>query len=317
MKKSTVLALAGLGTAAGISAFAVHSYLDIMHKENIPKGIAKRVMEMTDNGEYEPLHRMCEESMKWVDEQPVETVTITSDRGDLLKGFLLMADEPSKTFCAFAHGYRANHRGDSANFFKYYHDKGINYLAVDHTAAGESGGDWVGFDYYESQDMLKWLDYLIGRFGEDIKIILHGVSMGAATVCQMANKVPPQVKLIVADCPYTSAVDEFTSVAKSAGIDKAAPYILKGMNYLNKALAGYDLGDTDVRESVKNSRVPMLFVHGDKDDFVPTYMGHELYDLCGNEKDILIVEGAIHASSIVVGTEKYLAKLTGFIDKYL
>ncbi|MBR6391886.1 MAG: alpha/beta hydrolase [Eubacterium sp.] len=317
MKKSTVFALAGLGAAAGIGAFAIHSYLDVMYKETIPKGLAKRVMEMTDNGEYEPLHKMCEESMKWVDSQDIETITMNSDRGEELKGFLLMADKPSKVFTVFAHGYRANHRGDSANFFKYYHDKGFNYLAVDHTASGESGGDWVGFDYYESQDMLKWLNYLIDRFGEDISITLHGVSMGGATVCRMADKVPPQVKLIVADCPYTSAIDEFTSVAAGAGIKKTAPYILKGMNYLNKRLAGYDLADTDVRQSVINSRVPMLFVHGAADDFVPTYMGEELYNLCGNEKDILIVDNAVHASSIVVDTEGYQKKLDEFIDKYI
>lgn len=316
MKKSTALALAGLGAAA-VGGFAIHSYLDVMYKETIPKGLAKRIMEMTDNGEYEPLHEMCTESMKWVDKQNIETITLNSDRGEELKGYLLMAEKPSDTFCVFAHGYRADHRGDPANFFRYYYEKGYNFLAPDHTSAGESGGDWVGFDYYESQDMLKWLTYLCDRFGNDIKIILHGVSMGGATVCQMADKVPPQVKLIVADCPYTSAIDEFTSVAAGAGIRKTAPYILKGMNALNKRFAGYDLKLTDVRESVKNSKVPMLFVHGDKDTFVPTAMGKELYELCGNEKDILIVEGAVHASSIVADTEGYLAKLTEFIDKYI
>ena len=316
MKKSTKLALAGIGAVAA-AEIAVHAYLDVMYKETIPKGIFKIIQEKTDNGDLIPLSNMCEESMKWVDAQDVETVTMQSDRGETLKGFLLMAEEKTDKFCLFAHGYRASHRGDSANFFKYYHDMGFNYLAVDHTASGESGGDWVGFDYYESQDMLKWLNYLIDRFGSDITVTLHGVSMGGATVCQMADKVPPQVKLIVADCPYTSAVDEFTSVAEGVGVKHITPYLVKGMNFLNKHLAGYDLADTDVRESVKNSRVPMLFIHGGSDDFVPTRMGEELYDLCENEKDIYIVPPAKHAESIVHDTEGYLAKVTEFINKYI
>ena len=218
MKKSTKLALAGIGAVAA-AEIAVHAYLDVMYKETIPKGIFKIIQEKTDNGDLIPLSNMCEESMKWVDAQDVETVTMQSDRGETLKGFLLMAEEKTDKFCLFAHGYRASHRGDSANFFKYYHDMGFNYLAVDHTASGESGGDWVGFDYYESQDMLKWLNYLIDRFGSDITVTLHGVSMGGATVCQMADKVPPQVKLIVADKLETLVQIQVEAI-KNIKIDK-------------------------------------------------------------------------------------------------
>ena len=317
MKKLFGLAAAaGLGAAA-MGALALHSYLDVMYKETIPKGPMKRMQDLMDNGDMIPLGKMCEESMKWVDEQPLEHIDLLNDRDQILKGYLLHAEEESKVFAVFSHGYRGSWRGDSANFYKYYHDKGYNFLSTDHTSAGDSGGDWVGFDYYESQDMLKWLDYLIERFGDDIKIILHGVSMGAATVCQMADKIPPQVKLIVADCPFTSAKDEFISVANGVGIKKTAPYIYKGMNEINKRLAGYDLGDTDVRESVKNARAPMLFIHGGSDDFVPTRMGQELYEICTAEKDQFIVPEAKHADSIVYDTEGSYAKLDEFSGKYL
>ncbi len=316
MKKKTAFALAGLGTAA-VAGIAFHSYLDVMYKETIPKGLIKIIQEKTDPGDLIELSNMCEKSMEWVDKQNIETVTLLNDRNETLKGFLLMAEKPSKKFCVFAHGYRASHRGDSANFFKFYHDKGFNYLAVDHTAAGESEGDWVGFDYYESIDMLKWLDYIIDRYGSDIEIVIHGVSMGGATVCQMADKIPPQVKAIVADCPYTSAKDEFICVANSVGVKKTAPYILGAMNFLNKRLAGYDLEKTDVRNSVKNAKAPMLFIHGGSDTFVPTAMGKELFDLCTTEKDMLIVEPAKHAESIVQDTEGYHKKLNEFLDKYI
>ena len=309
------LALLTLGAAAG--AVALHSYLDLMYRQNIPKGLAARLQERLDDGGLDELARTCEKNMVWVDNQDIEVIDLKNDRDQILKGYLLMAEGESKTFAVFAHGYRADHRGDPANFYKYYYDKGINFFACDHTCSGDSEGNWVGFDYFENQDMFKWLDYLIKRFGEDIKIILHGVSMGGATVCKMAENVPSQVKLIVADCPYTSAIDEFTAVANSSGIKKTAPLFIGAINFLNKRLAGYDLKETDVRQSVINSKVPMLFVHGNDDDFVPTYMGTELYELCGNSKEQLLVEGAKHAESVVVNPEAYYSKLDSFIEEYL
>lgn len=313
MKKLPLLA-AGAGLAAAGLTF--YSYLDLMYKETIPKGPAKRILEMMNKTD-DALGKMCAESMKWVDEQPMETIDLINDRGETLKGYLLMAEGNSKTFAVFAHGYRANHRGDPANFYQYYYNKGIHFFTCDHTAHGDSEGDWVGFDVYESRDMLRWLDYLKERFGDDITIILHGVSMGGATVCQMADKIPENVKLIVADCPYTCANDEFMYVAASSGIKKTAPYILKVINLMNQKLAGYDLAETDVRESVKHAKAPMLFVHGTADDFVPTAMGKELYELCGSEKELLLVDGAKHAESVVVDTQGYYRKLDEVLAKYI
>ena len=313
-----MIALAGLGAGvAAVAGAAFHSYLDVMYKETIPKGPMKRLQDIMDNGDMIPLGELCAKSNEWNDAQEKEIIDLKNARGETLKGYLWLAEGDSKTFAVFAHGYRGSYRGDPANFVKYYLEKGYHFFAPDHTSAGDSEGNYVGFDFYESNDMLEWLDYLVERFGEDIKIILHGVSMGGATVCQMASRVPKQVKLIVADCPYTSAQDEFISVANSVGVKKTAPYIFKAMNAANKKLAGYDLLDTDVRESVKNAKVPMLFVHGGSDDFVPTRMGQELYELCGNEKDMFIVDVAKHADSIVWDNEGYLAKLDEFIDKYL
>ena len=254
--------------------------------------------------------------VKWNEQQETEKISITSERGDLLKGYLTLNKNESNVFVFFAHGCRTDHNGDPANFMRYYIEKGYNFLSVDHVAQGESGGAYMGYDYFESIDSLEWLDYLIRRFGQDIKIIIHGVSMGGATICQMSDKVPSQVKLAVADCPYTSALDEFDHVAKSAGV-KYTNTILKVINAMNKRFAGYDFKDTDVRNAVKNAKVPMLFVHGKEDDFVPTGMSIELYEICGNEKELYLVDNAIHAQSIKTDEVGYHKKLDAFIEKYL
>lgn len=317
MNKKLLALGVGLGAAAVVAEAAVHGYLDIMYKETITPGFIKKLVLASQNTGVDVFGEFTAENAAWINQQNVETIDMKSDRGYNLKGYLLMAEHPSQKFVVFAHGYRSDHLGDPANFEQYYHDKGFNFLSIDHVAAGASEGDYVGFGYYESTDMLKWADYLVERFGKDIEIVFHGVSMGGATVCQTASRVPEQVKLIVSDCAFTSGYDQFTSVANSVGIKKTAPIILKGFNSLNKRLAGFDFKLTDVRDSVKNSKVPMLFVHGSEDDYVPTKMVYELYDICENDKDLFIAEGAKHAISIMVDNAGYKAKLDEFIGKYI
>lgn len=316
-KLGLALGAVGVGVATALTEVVIHGYLDVMYKETIPPTLIKRAATKTGTKGKSVFNEYNAKCNEWIAQQDVEIIDRMSPKGYNLKGYLLMAKEETKNFVVFAHGYRSSHKGDPANFEQYYHELGYNFLTTDHTAAGDSEGDFVGFDYFESDDMLDWITYLIERFGEDIKIILHGVSMGGATVCQMASRVPEQVKFIVSDCAYTSAADEFTKVAGDAGMTKLTPFALKIINALNKRLAGYDLAQTDVRESVINSNVPMIFVHGLVDDFVPVEMGYELHDICTTDKDLLIVEEAYHAQSIIYAPEEYKAKIENFIDKYL
>ena len=317
MGKGTKLFAVG---AVALGAFAVeqilHGYHDVMGRYSDFHSILGTVANRSTTDALSDYHQFLEKKRVWIREQNTEYLSITSDRGERLQGYLTYPEEESKVFVLGLHGYHANHDIDPAAFTQYYVERGYNFLNVDHVASGDSEGRYVGFDYFESRDSLKWIDYLIDRFGEDIKIILHGVSMGGATVCKMVDSVPPQVKLAIADCPYTNALEEFDNTARNFGLKKPEG-ALKVFNAMNKVIAGYDLNDTDNRDSVKNSKVPMLFVHGGADDFVPTRMGQELYELCGNEKELLIVEGAAHAQSISTDEKLYHDTLDMFIEKYL
>ncbi|MBQ9530958.1 MAG: alpha/beta hydrolase [Eubacterium sp.] len=318
MNKKIIGALAALGGVALAAEFAVHGYLDVMYAERIPMGLMKRRGNRKSDKNLREIHKFNARENEWAQTKDIEVIDLKNDRDINLKGYYLPAQEDCNVFVLFAHGYRSSHSGDPYNFIRFYHEEmKYNFMSVDHVTAGDSEGDYLGFDYFESEDMFHWINYLTERFGKDIKIILHGVSMGAATVCKMASRVPEQVKLIVSDCGYTSAEDELINVVKSAGINNAAQLAFDLFNRMNKRFAKFDLKDTDVRDSVKNSKVPMLFVHGDADDFVPTRMAFELFDICGNEKDLLIVEGAAHAESILIGADVYKAKLKEFIAKYI
>ncbi len=312
-KKLITAAAIGVGV---LTETVIHGYFDVMARKNKFNSVIGYFANKAGADNMEDFARFNKSKQQWINNRRSERVTIKSERNEKLVAYITYPDKKSNVFVLFAHGYHADHTGDPANFLQYYVEKGYNFIAVDHTASGESGGIFVGFDYFESNDCLKWIEYIINRFGEDIKIIIHGVSMGGATVCSMVNRVPNQVKLAVADCPYTSALEEFGETARNAGIKKPDA-LLRLFNELNKLFAGFDLNNTDVRKSVTASKVPMLFVHGGDDTFVPTRMGLELYELCTSPKDIFIVDGAKHAESVRVDENGYHNKLNEFINKYL
>lgn len=235
--------------------------------------------------------------------------TITSDRGETLQGFYYPAGKkPGKKLVFIVHGYRSEHAETAGMFYELYHSRGFDIFTCDNTASGESGGSIFGYDVFESSDCLKWLDFLRSEFGELIEVILHGFSLGGATVLKMSDRCPDCVKFIVSDSGFIDARE----------ILKAQLGPLYGiMAGLNRFIAGYDLADTDVSENIKNSPLPFLIVHGTDDKTVPFSMAPRIFGLCPNDKDCLYTEGAKHIETIHLAPMAYEEKLDKFIEKYM
>ena len=136
---------------------------------------------------------------------PGEPMELRSARGERLRGWYYPLSCAGRRIAFLVHGYRSEHAEASGMYLDYYASRGFDLFCCDHTAHGESEGRFIGFDVLESEDCLRWIDALIERFGEDVEIVLHGFSMGAATVLQMSSRCPKQVRLIVADCGFISA----------------------------------------------------------------------------------------------------------------
>lgn len=255
---------------------------------------------------------------QWSAQQEFEEFTLLNNRNMKLKGYLLRAEKPSNVYAFCSHGYRSSGMGEYGAIMKFYHDLGYNVFFVDHQSAGKSDGVFIGFGYFEYKDCLQWLNFMLKNFGSDIEIILHGISMGSATVMLMSgdDKLPENVKFTVADCGYTSAWNQFEYNLKSYHVPVHP--ILDGADFWSRKLAGYGFKETDALASVKHAKVPMLFIHGTADDFVPTYMGRELYEACNAEyKDLLLVDGAWHARSYDKNPDAYEAKVKEFIEKFI
>ena len=259
-----------------------------------------------------------DERQVWLDNQEFEKIEMINSRMQRLTGFYLPAENPSNVYVFCSHGYRNHGRGEFGLIVKFYHDLGYNVFLVDHQASGDSDGKYIGFGYHECPDCLEWLEYMQERFGDDIQIILHGISMGCATVTMMSGsgKLPECVKFIVADCGYTSAYDEFqNNMGKLKPL--AAPF-MSVANKFNKLISGYEFKEASPLEAVKKATVPMLFIHGGMDTFVPTEMVYRLYNFCSSEdKDLLVVEGAGHAESYPKDSALYESKVLEFVEKYI
>ena len=211
------------------------------------------------------------------------------------------------------HGYTSQGMKDYLGLSGYYLKNGYSMLLVDERAHGESEGKYIGFGCLDRIDALKWINWVLRKCGENVEILLHGTSMGGATVLMMSSlELPAQVKGIVSDCAFTSPKEVFSHVLKSMYHLPAFP-VMNISNFLNKRFAGYGLDECNAAREVKKAKVPILFIHGSGDTFVPYSMCETMYENCASSKKKLIIEGAAHAECYYKDTDAYENALTEFI----
>ena len=260
---------------------------------------------------------LLDQGLLWMNRSAFETVSIISKDGLKLEGYYLEAVIPTNQTIIIAHGYasKAKYMAAYAKFF--YETLNYNVLMPDARGHGASEGDYIGFGWPERKDYLQWIDYIIDRNGNDSSIALHGVSMGASTVLMTSGeKLPKQVKAIIADCGYTSAKDVLTYQLKRMYQLPSFP-ILQSTSLVTKIRAGYFFEEASAIEQVKKNKLPILFIHGDEDTFVPVEMVHELYEATIAEKDLYLVPEAEHGNAYDKNPALYEKKIAKFLTDYM
>ncbi len=241
-------------------------------------------------------------------ELPREELCLLSGRGRVLRGFYYPGGGEGKRIAFLVHGYRSEHAETAGMYREYYRSRGFDLFCCDHEAHGASEGDFIGFGTYEVEDCLRWIHVLRRRFGPEVQIVLHGFSMGAATVLRMAPRCPENVRFLVADSGYRDAQSQLRG--------QLGP-LFPILRALHRLIAGVDLRQADVRAALGDAKIPILFVHGREDRTVPFENGPLLYESYRGEKDCLFVPGARHVESMHVSPEAYAQKLDAFIRRYL
>lgn len=254
------------------------------------------------------------ERRAWLDEQPLEKVSITSFDGLRLSATVFPAEEPSEKTVVCFHGYTSSSLQEYASFAPFYHAMGYNMVMPDARAHGESDGEYIGFGCLDRYDCRDWVHWAEERFGGEI--CLHGVSMGGATVLMASGYDMPAVKAIVADCGFTCAWDIFATVLKKDYHMPPFP-VLTMADKISKLQAGYGFRECVATEEVARTEIPILFIHGEEDDFVPAWMGRRNFEACASDKRLLIIPGAGHAESYHADRPLYEATVQEFLEKHM
>lgn len=257
------------------------------------------------------------ENQAWMENQKLIHWTEKSSDNLKLEANYLEAAQPSNTTIILAHGYRGKSgKVEMAGLAKMYHEKfGYNVLMPDARAHGESEGENIGFGWPERKDYVQWINQVIDKNGEDETIALHGVSMGSSTVLMTSGeKLPKQVKSIIADCGYTSMDAELSYQLKAMFHLPSFP-IIPTASLINKFKEGFYFSEASATNAVAKTDLPIFYIHGDKDAFVPTYMVDELYEATNSYKEKWIVKGAEHGQAFTVDPTTYEEKVRQFLDK--
>ena len=257
-----------------------------------------------------------ERANEWLRGQEFTIHSQRSRDGLLLVARELAAKEPSHLWAVCVHGFSGNglNLGLAA---RHWHEQGWNVLLPDLRGSGDSEGDYYGMGWLDRHDIIGWIRGTVLEKDPGAQVVLHGVSMGAATVMMTTGEqLPENGRAAVEDCGYTDVWEEFTiQLRKVFGLPQFP--IMHIANIMAKRRAGYSFREASSVRQVKKSRTPTLFIHGGEDTFVPFFMLDEVYGAAACEKEKLVVSGAQHGESVQLEPQRYWDTVHAFVGKYL
>lgn len=267
-------------------------------------------IEIPEGEIYEPFRPQMERWIREARAMPKEHFTVRSFDGLTLHGDYFEY-APGAPIELMFHGYRGSAERDLSGGVQRCFLMGRSALLVDQRCSRRSEGNVITFGIREHRDCLTWVNFMVQHFGPDVKIILTGISMGAATVTMTADKnLPANVLGILADCGYSSPKAIIQKVIRDMGIAPALgyPFVKLGA----KLFGGFNLEEDSPEQALKNAKVPVIFYHGQSDDFVPWEMSRSNCDVCASRTMLVTVPDAGHGLSFPVEPERYIKTLADF-----
>ncbi|MCM3758206.1 alpha/beta hydrolase [Sporosarcina aquimarina] len=273
-------------------------------QNNADLEVADETMDLYVNGDW----------IDWVHDQNFEELTLESRDGLKLSGYFLPAAMPTDKLVILTHGYLGNAKQMGLFGIFYYQELGYNIFMPDARGHGKSEGDYYGFGWPDRLDLIDWTNALVEKLGTDTEVVYHGLSMGAATVLMASGEreLPSQVKAIVADSPYGSVYQLFAYQMKRMFHLPAFP-LLDSTSLVTKMRAGYLFKEASSLKAVRKTEVPILYIHGKADTFVPFQNAIELYQNTSSSSELFLVDGANHGESYASQPEEYKQKVQQFL----
>ncbi len=225
------------------------------------------------------------------------------------------AQENPKGRIIMFHGYRSVAEADFGCAMEYYYSRGYELVLIDQRASGKSTGTWIGFGVLERYDCLSWIRYLNEEY-QPLPTFLSGISMGCTTVLMaLGLELPANVKGVIADCGFTSPKEIIRHVM-GRKLHLSPALLMPGMSFFTKLFAGYSYTEYSTLEALKDNKIPVLFIHGKEDHYVPHEMTLQNYEACTAEKQLVLVEGAGHGTSYLQDKATVEKAIGDFFKKY-
>ena len=257
-----------------------------------------------------PYKNVMNEALKWFNSVNKESMSIKSFDGIKLNG-IFINNKKSKYILILCHGYRSTKERDLYASLKHYYNMGLSILLLDQRACLNQEGKYITFGYNESKDVNLWINYIYKKYKKEV--ILGGVSLGASTILMVNNK---HVVSIIADSAYSSAYEEI-KYAISHYFHIIPSLFIGVISLYFRVFTGINLKEVSTYKNLDKINIPILFIHGSIDDFVPLKNVYDNYDYYKGEKDILVIDGAAHGMGYLIDSNKYINKINEFLNKYL
>jgi fermentation-respiration switch protein FrsA (DUF1100 family) len=244
-----------------------------------------------------------------------ENVTLYSKFGYQLKGILIRNSVETQNTVILVHGIGKDKTWSSMKYGDIFLDQGYNIFVYDSRNHGESGGDHPSYGYYENEDLQTCVSYIRSQNPEGI-IGIHSESLGAATALMHAENYNNnnEVAFYIEDCGYSDLYELYTARTVDYNIPKPlCPVILDYLSLVCKVRSGFFLSEVSPIKNIDKVTTPILFIHGDSDDFVPATMANDLYSKKTGIKALYYAKGAGHAKSIDVDKVKYNEEIVNFL----
>ncbi len=259
---------------------------------------------------YAPYREITRQWAEEVRAMPHEEFYIESRDGLCLFGKYYQYKENAPIEIMF-HGYRGSAERDLSGGVRRAFALGHNVLIVDQRTAGKSEGKVITFGILERWDCVDWVHFVLEKFGPDVRIILTGISMGAATVMMAAGEdLPENVVGVLADCGYSSAREIIQKTIREMKLPVGLSYFFVRLGAV--IFGRFDPDETSPLKAMERCKLPIIFIHGDADDYVPCTMSEAVYNACRSKKELVMIPGAGHGLAYPKAPEKYIDAMKAF-----
>lgn len=313
--KYALLALGGAAavvTGAAAAAYCVsRMLLRVALDREVPKGMAKERERLTGGSQWREMAQQLDTAARGLRRSGCVRVELTARDGTTLVGHWYEHPDARRVVVAM-HGWRSSWDQDFGLIAPFFHDNGCSVLYAEQRGQQESGGEMMTFGLLEHFDCLDWVQWVQAHGMPGLPVYLAGISMGATTVLLAAGEpLPGCVRGVVADCGFTRPHDIWRHVAER-NLHLRYGLHRHFVHRLCRRRLQDDLETVSTVEAMKKCTVPVLFIHGTADSFVPVEMTYENYEACAAPKQLLIVPGAGHGLSYCHDPIRYRQSLLQF-----